>query len=249
VGKLVEFAIHGEGDIKIARSIQEKNLVLGGVDGEDEIDIGAGGKRQSVIAIIDATEINSKGGVERSVRGGFDMLRGNFDFDIGEDLELIIYSLIIVLQCVEIGVAKEDSLELVVGGFRGCERRGEGEEIVVGLEISFLERGFEKVWTRLGLVGRFVVRVFLIGVISVCVILAGVSEILLYSIEIRVTSEEAEWSDGFSVVFREIRILEGDEAVFFVVGFVRADFGKVIVIFEEEEGEDRGGNYNDNLED
>lgn len=45
VGKLVEFAIHGEGDIKIARSIQEKNLVLGGVDDEDEIDIGAGGKR------------------------------------------------------------------------------------------------------------------------------------------------------------------------------------------------------------
>ena len=238
VGKLVEFAIHGERDIKIARSIQEKNLVLGGVDGEDEIDIGAGGKRQSVIAIIDATEINSKGGVERSVRGGFDMLRGNFDFDIGEDLELIINSLIIVLQRVEIGVAKEDGLELVVGGFRGCERRGEGEEIVVGLEISFLERGFEKVWTRLGLVGRFVVRVFLIGVISVCVILAGVSEILLYSIKIWVASEEAEWSDGFSVIFREIRILEGDEAVFFVVGFVRADFGKVIVIFEEEEGED-----------
>lgn len=238
VSEFVEFAIHGEGDIKIARSIQEKNLVLGGVDGEDEIDIGAGGKRQSVIAIIDATEINSKGGVERSVRGGFDMLRGNFDFDIGEDLELIIYSLIIVLQCVEIGVTKEDGLELVVGGFRGCERRGEGEEIVVGLEISFLEKGFEKVWTRLGLVGRFVVRVFLIGVISVCVILAGVSEILLYSIKIRVTSEEAEWNDGFSVIFREIRILEGDEAVFFVVGFVRADFGKVIVIFEEEEGED-----------
>jgi hypothetical protein len=166
------------------------------------------------------------------------MLRGNFDFDIGEDLELIINSLIIVLQRVEIGVAKEDGLEFVVHGFRCGERRGEGEEIVVGLEISFLERGFEKVWTRLGLVGRFVVRVFLIGVISVCVILAGVSEILLYSIKIRVTSEEAEWNDGFSVIFREIRILEGDEAVFFVVGFVRADFGKVIVIFEEEEGED-----------
>lgn len=135
-------------------------------------------------------------------------------------------------------MAEEDGLEFVVHGFRCGERSGEGEEIVVGLDISFFERGFEKVWTRLGLVGRFVVRVFLIGVISVCVILAGVSEILLYSIKIRVTSEEAEWNDGFSVIFREIRILEGDEAVFFVVGFVRADFGKVIVIFEEEEGED-----------
>lgn len=233
VGKLVEFAIHGERDIKIARSIQEKNLVLGRVDGEDEIDIGAGGKRQSVIAIIDATEINSKGGVERSVRGGFDMLRGNFDFDIGEDLELIIYSLIIVLQCVEIGVAKEDSLELVVGGFRGCERRGEREEIVVGLEISFLERGFKDVWTRLGLVGGLIVGVFL-----VCFILAGIGEVLLYGIKIRVTSEKPKRSDGSSVIFYEIRILEGDETIFFVIGFVRADFGKVIVIFEEEEGED-----------
>ena len=64
MGKLVEFAIHGEGDIKIARSIQEENLVFGGIDGEDEVDVGAGGKRQSVIAIIDATEINSKGRVE-----------------------------------------------------------------------------------------------------------------------------------------------------------------------------------------
>ena len=238
MGEFVEFAIHGEGDIKIAWSIQEENLVLGGIDGEDEIDVGAGGKRQSVIAIIDATEINSKGGVERSVRGGFDMLRGNFDFDIGEDLELIINSLIIVLQRVEIGVAKEDSLELVVGGFRGCERRGEGEEIVVGLETGLFERVFEEVWTRLGSVGGLIVGVFLVCVILVYGILAGTYEILLYGIKIRVASEEAERSDGFSVIFREIRILEGDEAVFFVVGFVRADFGKVIVIFEEEEGED-----------
>ena len=44
VGKLVEFAIHGEGDIKITWSIQEKNLVFGGIDGEDEIDVRTGGK-------------------------------------------------------------------------------------------------------------------------------------------------------------------------------------------------------------
>ena len=135
-------------------------------------------------------------------------------------------------------MAEENSLELVVGGFRGCERGGESEEIVVGLEISFFERGFEEVWTRLGLVGGLIVGVFLVCVILVYGILAGTYEILLYGIKIRVASEEAERSDGFSVIFREIRILEGDEAVFFVVGFVRADFGKVIVIFEEEEGED-----------
>ena len=64
MGEFVEFAIHSEGDIKITWSIEEENLVLGGIDGEDEIDIGAGGKRQSVIAIIDATEINSEWRVE-----------------------------------------------------------------------------------------------------------------------------------------------------------------------------------------
>ena len=90
----------------------------------------------------------------------------------------------------------------------------------------------------MGLAGRFVVRVFLIGVISVCVILSGVDEILLYSIKIRITSEEADGSDGFSVIFCEIRILEGDETIFFVVGFVGADFREIVVVFKKEEGED-----------
>ena len=45
MGELVEFTIHGEGDIKIARSIQEENFVLGGIDYHDEIDVRAGGKR------------------------------------------------------------------------------------------------------------------------------------------------------------------------------------------------------------
>lgn len=165
------------------------------------------------------------------------MLWGDFDFDIGEDLELIINSLIIVLQCVEIGVAEEDGLKFVVGGFRGCERRGESEEIVVGFEIGFFERGFKEVWTRLGLVEGLIVGVFLVCVILVYGILAGVYEILLYGIKIRVTSEEAERSDGSSVIFYEIRILEGNETIFFVVSFVRADFGEVIVVFKKEERE------------
>ena len=79
--------------------------------------------------------------------------------------------------------------------------------------------------------------------------MAGVSEILLYGIKIRVTSEKPKRSDGSSVIFCEIRILEGDEAVFFVVGFVRADFGKVIVIFEEEEGEDEIDENNNTQDD
>ena len=68
--------------------------------------------------------------------------------------------------------------------------------------------------------------------------MAGIGEVLLYGIKIRVTSEKPKRSDGSSVIFYEIRILEGDETIFFVIGFVRGDFGKVIVIFEEEEGED-----------
>ena len=64
VGKLVEFAIHGEGDIKIARSIQEEYFVFGGIDYHNEVNVGAGGKRQGVVAVIDATEINSEWRVE-----------------------------------------------------------------------------------------------------------------------------------------------------------------------------------------
>ena len=40
-------------------------------------------------------------------------------------------------------MAEEDSLEFVVHGFRRGERSGEGEEIVVGLDISFFERSFK----------------------------------------------------------------------------------------------------------
>lgn len=79
--------------------------------------------------------------------------------------------------------------------------------------------------------------------------MVGAYEVLLYGIKIRVASEETEGSDGSSVIFYEIRILEGDEAVFFVVGFVRADFGKVIVIFEEEEGEDEIDENNNTQDD
>ena len=45
VGKLVEFTIHGEGDIKIAWSIQEENFVFGGINGEDEVYVGTCSKR------------------------------------------------------------------------------------------------------------------------------------------------------------------------------------------------------------
>ena len=64
VCEFVEFAIHGEGDIKIAWSIQEEYFVFGGIDYHNEVNVGAGGKRQGMVAIIDATEINSEWRVE-----------------------------------------------------------------------------------------------------------------------------------------------------------------------------------------
>ena len=75
--------------------------------------------------------------------GGFDMLGGDFDFDVCENLELVVDGFVIIFQSVEVGVAEEDGLEFIVGGFRASERSGEGEEIVVGLDISFFERSFK----------------------------------------------------------------------------------------------------------
>ena len=64
MGKFIEFTVHGEGDIKIARSIKEEDFVLGGIDGKDKINIRASGKRYGVVSVIDATEIDSKRRVE-----------------------------------------------------------------------------------------------------------------------------------------------------------------------------------------
>ena len=136
-----------------------------------------------MVTIVDATEIDSEGRVERRVSGGFDALRGDFNFDIGENLKLVINGFVIIFQSVEVGVAEEDGLELIVGGFRASECSGEGEKVVVGLEIGLFERGFEEVWARLVLVG-----VFIIGVFPICVILVGICEILFHSFEIGVTS-------------------------------------------------------------
>ena len=170
--------------------------MLGGIDYHDKIDVGAGSKRQGVVTIIDATEIDSEGRVERRVSGGFDMLGGDFDFDIGENLELVVDGFVIIFQSVEVGVAEEDGLELIVGGFRTSECGSEGEEIIVGLETGLFERGFEEVWARLVLVG-----IFIVGVFPICVILVGICEILLHSFKIWVVNKEAERSDSSRVVF------------------------------------------------
>ena len=98
-------------------------------------------------------------------------------------------------------MAEEDSLELIIGGFRASECGSEGEEIVVGLETGLFERGLEEVWTRFGLIEGLIVGVFLVCVILVYGILAGTYEILLYGIKIRVASEEAKRGDSSRVIF------------------------------------------------
>ena len=98
--------------------------------------------------------------------GSFDVFGGNFNFDIGENLKLVINGFVIIFQSVEVGVTEEDSLEFIVGGFRTSERGSESEEVVVGLEIGLFESGSEKVWM---------------------ITLRG-SKILLDSFKIRVTS-------------------------------------------------------------
>ena len=60
MGELVEFTIHGEWDIKITGRIEEEDFMSGRIYHEDKINIGTRGERQGVIAIIDATEINSE---------------------------------------------------------------------------------------------------------------------------------------------------------------------------------------------
>ena len=96
-----------------------------------------------MVTIIDTTEIDGEWRIERSVRGGLDMFRGDFDFDIGKNLELVVDGFVIIFQSVEVGVTKKNSLEFVVNGFRRGKCSCEGQEIIIGLNVSFFE-GFSK---------------------------------------------------------------------------------------------------------
>ena len=64
MGEFVELTIHSERDVKITRSVKKENFVLGGIYYHDEINIGAGGERQGVIAIINAAKINGERRIE-----------------------------------------------------------------------------------------------------------------------------------------------------------------------------------------
>ena len=69
VSEFVELAVHGERDIKIARGIQNEDFMFFGIEDHDEINIRAGSKRQGVVAVGDAADIDRERRVERVIFG------------------------------------------------------------------------------------------------------------------------------------------------------------------------------------
>ena len=58
VSEFVELAVHGERDIKIARGIKDEDFMFFGIEDHDEVNIRAGSKRQSVVAVVDTADID-----------------------------------------------------------------------------------------------------------------------------------------------------------------------------------------------
>ena len=98
VSELVELTIHGERNIKIARGVQNENFMFFGIEDHDEIDVGAGSKRQSVVAVVDAADIDRKRRVERVIFGDLNCLWCDSKFDILQDMEFGIDFLIIFFE-------------------------------------------------------------------------------------------------------------------------------------------------------
>ena len=90
VSEFVELAVHGERDIKIARGIQNEDFMFFGIEDHDEINIRAGSKRQGVVAVVDAADINRERGVERVIFGDLNRFWRNSKFNILQDMELSI---------------------------------------------------------------------------------------------------------------------------------------------------------------
>lgn len=87
VSELVELAVHGERNIKIARGVQNEDFMFFGIEDHDEINIRAGSKRQSVVAVVDAADIDRERRVERVIFGDLNRLWCDGKFDILQDME------------------------------------------------------------------------------------------------------------------------------------------------------------------
>ena len=107
MSEFIELAVHGEWDIKIARGIQNEDFMFFGIEDHDEIDVGAGSKRQSVFAIVDAADINRERGVERVIFGDLNCLWCDSKFNILQNMEFGEDLLIIFFERFKIGLANQ----------------------------------------------------------------------------------------------------------------------------------------------
>lgn len=105
VSEFVEPTVHGERDIKIARCVQNEDFMFFGIEDHDEIDVGAGSKRQGVVAVVDAADIDRERRVERVIFGDLNCLWCDSKFDILQDMELGIDFLVIFFEGFEVGLA------------------------------------------------------------------------------------------------------------------------------------------------
>ena len=106
VSELVELAIHGERDIKIARGVQNEDFMFFRIEDHDEINIRAGSKRQGVVAVVDTTDINRERRVERVVFGDLNRFWRDRKIDILQDMELGKNFLVVFFEGFKIRLAK-----------------------------------------------------------------------------------------------------------------------------------------------
>ena len=104
VSELVELAVHGERDIKIARGIQNEDFMFFGIEDHDEINIRAGSKWQGVVAVVDAADIDRERRVERVIFGDLNWFWRNSKFNILQDMELGEDFLVILFERFKIGL-------------------------------------------------------------------------------------------------------------------------------------------------
>ena len=104
VSELIELAVHGERDIIIARGIQNEDFMFFGIEDHDEIDVGAGSKRQSVVAVVDAADIDRERRVERIIFGDLNWFWRNSKFNILQNMEFGEDLLVIFFEWFKIGL-------------------------------------------------------------------------------------------------------------------------------------------------
>lgn len=107
VSELIEFTVHGEWDIEIARGVQNEDFMFFGIEDHDEINVGARSKRQSVVAVVDAADIDRERRVERVIFGDLNWFWRNSKFNILQNMEFSIDFLIVFFERLKVGPANQ----------------------------------------------------------------------------------------------------------------------------------------------